>query len=123
MPPKSDPSKSLGLEQRFSIDYIRKEADSILRCLYDNPEDPIKRAKKRAITALLTDDDISIALTNLKHSRKEDPMDKQINKVKQDIEQDKKVKAKKDVNDLLKMDKKFDKKLDKCDDMMKKGKK
>jgi hypothetical protein len=123
MPPKNDPSKSLGLEQRFSIDYIRKEADSILRCLYDNPEDPIKRAKKRAITALITDDDIGIALTNLKHSRKEVPMDKQINKVKQDIEQDKKVKAKKDVNDLLKMDKKFDKKLDKCDDMMKKGKK
>ena len=46
-------------------------------------------------------------------------MDKQINKVKRDLE-----KGEKDTKKLLKMDKKFDKKLDKCDMMMKKkGKK
>ena len=47
-------------------------------------------------------------------------MDKQINKVKKDVEKGNKGKAKKDITKLLKMDKKFDKKLDKCDKMMKK---
>lgn len=47
-------------------------------------------------------------------------MDKQINKVKKDIQTNKKEKAVKDVNKLLKMDKKFDKKLDKCAKMSKK---
>ena len=49
-------------------------------------------------------------------------MDKQINKVKKDIEENKKSKAKKDVNKLLKMDKKYDKELDSCRDMKKKRK-
>jgi hypothetical protein len=40
-------------------------------------------------------------------------MDKQINKVKKDLN-----KGEADVKTLLKMDKKFDKKLDKCDMMM-----
>lgn len=50
------------------------------------------------------------------------PMDKQINKVKKDVEKNDKPKAKKDIKKLLKMDKKFDAKLDKCD-KMKKGSK
>ena len=51
-------------------------------------------------------------------------MDKQINKVKRDVEKNNKPKAKKDIKKLLKMDKKFDAKLEKCDEkMMPKGKK
>ena len=51
-------------------------------------------------------------------------MDKQINKVKRDIKQgeSKLKKGDKDVKTLLKMDKKFDAKLEKCG-AMKKGKK
>ena len=45
-------------------------------------------------------------------------MDKQINKVKRSLD-----KGEKDVKTLLKMDKKFDRKLDKCDKMMHKKKK
>lgn len=41
-------------------------------------------------------------------------MDKQINKVKKDVEKNDKPKAKKDIKKLLKMDKKFDAKLEKC---------
>jgi hypothetical protein len=41
-------------------------------------------------------------------------MDKQINKVKRDVEHNDKPKAKKDIKKLLKMDKKFDAKLEKC---------
>jgi len=44
-------------------------------------------------------------------------MDKQINKVKKDLG-----KGQKDVKTLLKMDKKFDKKLAKCDAMPRKKK-
>jgi hypothetical protein len=44
-------------------------------------------------------------------------MDKQINKVKKDLG-----KGQKDVKNLLKMDKKFDKKLVKCGMMKKKAK-
>ena len=47
-------------------------------------------------------------------------MDKQINKVKKDVNQGNTKKAKKDISKLLKMDKKFDKKLEKCDKRMKK---
>lgn len=46
-------------------------------------------------------------------------MDKQIKKVKRDVEKDDKPKAKKDIKKLLKMDKKFDAKLEKCDEEMK----
>ena len=46
-------------------------------------------------------------------------MDKQINKVKKDVEVGNKKKAKKDIGKLLKMDKKFDAKLEKCDKMKK----
>ena len=41
-------------------------------------------------------------------------MDKQINKVKKDVEKGNKPKAKKDINKLLKMDKKFDKEVEEC---------
>lgn len=41
-------------------------------------------------------------------------MDKQINKVKRDVEKNDKPKAKKDISKLLKMDHKFDAKLEKC---------
>lgn len=47
-------------------------------------------------------------------------MDKQINKVKRDVEHNHKRKAKKDINKLLKMDKKFDAKIERCDKKMKK---
>jgi hypothetical protein len=50
------------------------------------------------------------------------PMDKQINKVKKDVEKNDKPKARKDIKQLLRMDKKFDAKLDKCDKMKKKPK-
>lgn len=50
-------------------------------------------------------------------------MDKQIKMVKSDILHGKKTKAKKDINNLLAMDKKQDKKVDKYDTMMKKKKK
>jgi len=51
-------------------------------------------------------------------------MDKQIKKVKVDIEKNEKSKAKKDISKLMKMDKKFDKEIDECKDMKKmKGKK
>jgi hypothetical protein len=46
-------------------------------------------------------------------------MDDQIKKVKKDIKARDKRKGVKDVNKLLKMDKKFDAKLDKCDKKMK----
>jgi hypothetical protein len=49
-------------------------------------------------------------------------MDKQIKKVKHDIDKGNKKKGEKDVKKLLKMDKKFDAKLDKCDMKMKKKK-
>ena len=49
-------------------------------------------------------------------------MDSQIRKVKKDIKKGDKKKGEKDVAKLLKMDKKFDAKLDKCDMMMKKKK-
>jgi len=48
-------------------------------------------------------------------------MDKQINKVKKDVESNNKTKAKKDISKLLKMDKKQDKKIEKCE-MRKKNK-
>lgn len=47
-------------------------------------------------------------------------MDKQIKKVKKDVIKDDKTKAKKDINKLLKMDKKFDKDLEECGKMKKK---
>ncbi len=50
-------------------------------------------------------------------------MDKLINKVKKDLEHREFKKGKKDVKVLLKADKKQDKKVDKCDMMMKKKKK
>lgn len=50
-------------------------------------------------------------------------MDKQINKVKKDVEKGEKKKAEKDISKLLKMDKKFDKKIDKCEHMEKSKKK
>ncbi len=50
-------------------------------------------------------------------------MDKMIKKVQQDIKKGKKKKGEKDVSKLLKADKKFDAKVDKCDMMMKKKKK
>lgn len=50
-------------------------------------------------------------------------MDKQINKVKKDIEKGDKKKGKKDVKKLLKMDKTFDAKLEKCGVKMDKKKK
>ncbi len=46
-------------------------------------------------------------------------MDKQINKVKKDIKKGDKEKGLKDTKKLLKMDKKFDKKLEKCGYKMK----
>ena len=48
---------------------------------------------------------------------KENDMDKQIKKVKKDVK-----KAEKDTNSLLKLDKAHDKKMAKCDKMMKKKK-
>lgn len=48
-------------------------------------------------------------------------MDKQINKVKKDVEKGDKKKAKKDISKLLKMDKKFDKELAECHKMKKKA--
>lgn len=47
-------------------------------------------------------------------------MDRKIKKVEKDIKHGEKKKGQKDVKKLLKMDKKFDKKLSKCDMMMKK---
>ncbi len=46
-------------------------------------------------------------------------MHEQIKKVKKDIRKGDKNKAKKDISKLLSMDKKFDKKLAKCDKSMK----
>jgi len=48
-------------------------------------------------------------------------MDKQILKVKKDVDKGNKKKAKKDISKLLKMDKKQDKKIEKCE-MRKKNK-
>ena len=45
-------------------------------------------------------------------------MDKQIRKVERDVKAGKKKKAEKDIGKLLKMDKKFDARLEKCDKMM-----
>ncbi len=50
-------------------------------------------------------------------------MDKQIKKVKRDIDKGDKKKGEKDVKKLLKMDKKFDARLEKCDSKMMKKKK
>jgi hypothetical protein len=47
-------------------------------------------------------------------------MDKQINKVKKDVEKNDKKKAQKDIKKLLKMDKKFDAELSKCHHKVKK---
>ncbi len=47
-------------------------------------------------------------------------MDKQIQKVRKSINKNDKPKAKKEVSKLLKMDKRFDEKLKKCDQMKKK---
>ena len=45
-------------------------------------------------------------------------MDKQIKKVKTDVQQGKKSKAKKDIGKLMKMDKKQDAKVERCDKKM-----
>lgn len=45
-------------------------------------------------------------------------MDKQIHKVKKDVKKGNKKKAMHDIKKLEKMDKKFDRKLEKCDKMM-----
>ena len=50
-------------------------------------------------------------------------MDRLIHKVEKDVKQGKKKKAEKDIKTLLKADKKFDRKVDKCDQMMMKKKK
>jgi len=63
-----------------------------------------------------------LAIEVLTLRREKEEMDKQINKVKKDIEKGNKTKGEKDVKKLLKMDKKFDAKLDKCDIKMKKKK-
>jgi hypothetical protein len=47
-------------------------------------------------------------------------VDKQINKVKRDVEKGNKKKATKDISKLLKMDKKFDSEIDKCHHMKEK---
>jgi hypothetical protein len=47
-------------------------------------------------------------------------MDEQIKKVRKDVEQNNKPKAKEDLAKLLKMDKKFDKKIDEAAKMKKK---
>lgn len=47
-------------------------------------------------------------------------MDKQILKVRKDVEKDEKKKAKKDIGKLLKMDKVQDKKIEKCNMKLKK---
>lgn len=44
-------------------------------------------------------------------------MDKQIKKVKKDVEHGEKAKAKKDISKLMRMDKKMDAKMSKCDKM------
>jgi hypothetical protein len=49
-------------------------------------------------------------------------MDKQIKKVKKDVGSGNKKKAQKDVAKLLKMDRKFDRELEKCDKMKKERK-
>ena len=49
-------------------------------------------------------------------------MDKQIRKVEKDVDKGDKPKAKKDIKKLLKMDKKFDAKIEKCSKSMKKKK-
>ena len=46
-------------------------------------------------------------------------MDSQIRKVKKDVISNNKTKAKKDISKLLKMDKKFDREIDKCRSMKK----
>ena len=46
-------------------------------------------------------------------------MDDQIKKVRSDVKAGKKKKAEKDISKLLKMDKKFDAKIEKCDKEMK----
>lgn len=47
-------------------------------------------------------------------------MDKQIKKVKKDVEKGEKGKAKKDISRLMKMDKKFDREIESCHKMKKK---
>jgi|KBSSwiStaDraftv2_1062776.scaffolds.fasta_scaffold304071_6 hypothetical protein len=47
-------------------------------------------------------------------------VDKQIKKVKKDVEKNDKKKAKKDISKLMKMDKKFDKEIESCKKMKKK---
>lgn len=49
-------------------------------------------------------------------------MDKQINKVKRDVEKGNKKKAKKDINKLLRMDKEYDEEIHECRERKKKNK-
>lgn len=70
----------------------------------------------------LKDDRLRLATEVVKLKRGKEEMDEQIKKVKKDIDKGNKKKGEKDVKKLLKMDKKFDAKLEKCDMKMKKKK-
>lgn len=114
---------SLGLHERFTVAYIEREVAAIFRCVC-MPANNAERAKSLAIDARgATDNDVELTLNYINNYRKGLFMDKQIKKVKRDIDKGDKAKGEKDVGKLLKMDKKFDKKLDKCSEKMHKGKK
>jgi hypothetical protein len=87
--------------------------EALLRVKYNSLASDFPTAFKVVVWELMR--------TQTQLNKLEEKMDKQINKVKKDVEKNDNPKAKKDIGKLLKMDKKFDAKIDKCDKKMKKG--
>lgn len=70
----------------------------------------------------LGEDKMQLAVENIHYKKRIEEMDKQILKVKKDLKKGNKEKGKKDVDKLLKMDRKQDMKIEKCDMKMNKKK-
>lgn len=105
------------IHKRIREKYSPSELDPEILCeiihiIFDYIDQPKNK------TMLTTGEDMQYCFNKIGEE-----MDKKIKEVKKDIQKGEKKKALKDTKELLKMDKNFDKKLDKCDGMMKKKKK
>jgi hypothetical protein len=107
---RTDYLERLGIAYRKHVENLGHESLSQLYLCFNE----ILESHNRTIIELCDELDKTNLNIKLSVNRRLDNMDKQINKVKRDVEKNNKPKAKKDIKKLLKMDKKFDAKLEKC---------
>jgi len=107
-----------GQQDRFKPEFIEQETAAIIRAC-PKPLAWIKREVEEGNLLPRVNFVEEAMLEHIKQTHR-GTMDKQINKVKRDVEKGEKGKAEKDIGKLLKMDKKADAKLEKCDKGMKK---